>query len=56
MNSLLPRNATGAERAIEGATARVGAVPTPFRDLWNPDTCPAALLPWLAWAYEQVKA
>lgn len=50
MNSLLPRNATGAERAIEGATARVGAVPTPFRDLWNPDTCPAALLPWLAWA------
>lgn len=50
MNSLLPRNATAAERAIEAAAARVGDVPTPVRDLWNPDTCPPALLPWLAWA------
>lgn len=48
--SLLPANATPAERALEQATARVGAVPTPLRALWNPDTCPAQLLPWLAWA------
>lgn len=50
-NSLLPPNATAQERALEGATARIGDVPAPLRDLWNPDTCPAALLPWLAWAF-----
>jgi len=48
--SLLPPNATEGERALEGATARVAAIPTPLRDLWNPDICPAGLLPWLAWA------
>lgn len=48
--SLLPNNATGAELALEHSTARVGSVPVPVRDLWNPDTCPADLLPWLAWA------
>lgn len=50
MNSLLPPNATRLERAFEAATARISAVPMPHRDLWNPDTCPADLLPWLAWA------
>lgn len=50
MSDLLPPNATNQERVLDDATARVGAVPTPLRDLWNPDTCPAALLPWLAWA------
>lgn len=49
-DSLLPPNATAAEVAIEAAAARVGAVPVPIRDSWNPWTCPAALLPWLAWA------
>lgn len=48
--SLLPWNASPQERALEAATARVGAVPMPMRTLWNPDTCPAAQLPWLAWA------
>ena len=48
--SLLPWNATPQERALEATTARVGAVPVPVRALWNPDTCPAAQLPWLAWA------
>jgi phage tail P2-like protein len=32
------------------ATERVGSVPAPLRDLWNPQTCPANLLPWLGWA------
>jgi len=50
MSSLLPPNATPLERAFEAATARIASVPTPNRDLWNPDTCPAPLLPWLAWA------
>lgn len=48
--SLLPPNASQAERALEAATARATAVVTPLRDLWNPDTIPASLLPWLAWA------
>lgn len=47
--SLLPRNATDAERAAEQAVARVGGVPAPLASLWNPMDCPEALLPWLAW-------
>lgn len=47
---LLPPNATAQERALEDATARIGEVSVPLRDLWNPQTCPVALLPWLAWA------
>ena len=50
MSDLLPPNATPQEHALDDATARIGAVPTPIRELWNPDTCPADLLPWLAWA------
>jgi len=48
--TLLPPNATPQERAIEAATARMAAIPTPQRDLWDADKCPAELLPWLAWA------
>ena len=47
--SLLPPNATQIERAIEQAQARAATVAVPLRELWNPDTCPAHLLPWLAW-------
>lgn len=49
MSRLLPPNATPAETALEAATARQADVPTPLRDLWDPDTCPLELLPWLAW-------
>lgn len=49
--SLLPPNSTPLERAIEAALARrVDVIPMPIRTLWNPDTCPAHLLGWLAWA------
>lgn len=48
--NLLPPNATPLERALSMVAARVGDVPLPIRDLWNPQTCPADLLPWLAWA------
>lgn len=51
VDSLLPPNTTILERCLEQVFARIGAVPTPTRDLWNPDTCPVALLPWLAWAW-----
>lgn len=36
---------------MEQATARVADVPTPLRELWDADSCPVALLPWMAWAY-----
>ncbi len=49
-NTLLPPNATAAERALEAATARTTETPVPVGDLWNPQTCPADALPWLAWA------
>ena len=50
MASLLPPNASTPERALAEALARVSEVPVPVATLWNPDDCPAALLPWLAWA------
>lgn len=48
--SLLPPNSTALERALEAATARLGALPVPLRSLVDPDTCPLPLLPYLAWA------
>lgn len=48
--TLLPPHATPLERALEAATARLDALPVPFRDLWSPARCPLAFLPWLAWA------
>ena len=48
--SLLPPSATAAERAIERATSRAFGIDVPIASLWNPDTCPAALLPHLAWS------
>lgn len=50
MSSLLPPNATQAERALEAVTARIGSVPIPLPALIDPATCPEPLLPWLAWA------
>lgn len=50
MNSLLPPNATALEKNIETSTQRMTDLPLQIRDVWNPDTCPVALLPWLAWA------
>lgn len=50
MSSLLPINATKAERALEAACdARLGALAVPLRDLWSPQNCPEQLLPWLGW-------
>lgn len=48
---LLPPNATLLERGLEQAMAVYGDVRDPgIADLWRPETCPPALLPWLAWA------
>jgi len=48
--TLLPPNASPLERALDHAVGRISDVPTPLRDLWNPDTCPVGLLPYLAYA------
>lgn len=49
--ALLPSSATAQERELDLSTARVGDVPSPLRDVWNADSCPESLLPWLAWAF-----
>jgi len=49
MTSLLPLNSTRLERAIEAALVEKTEIP--LRSLYNPDTCPAQLLPWLAWTW-----
>ena len=46
--SLLPPNATEFERALEAALAQ--DIDIPIRKLWSSADCPAALLPYLAWA------
>lgn len=47
--SLLPRNTTPLERAIEQAATGFDN-PQQIPDLWNAATCPKNMLPWLAWA------
>lgn len=47
---LLPPNATAGEVAQSRAAARLAALDPQSRQLWNPATCPASHLPWLAWA------
>lgn len=51
MSDLLPPNATDLEHAIADVCARIDEVPVIIRELWNPQTCPANLLPWLAWSF-----
>ena len=49
--TLLPPSSTPLERAIDQtAAARLSALPSVVASLWNADTCPAPLLPYLAWA------
>lgn len=49
--TLLPPSSTPLERALDQtAAARMAALPSVVASLWNADTCPAPLLPYLAWA------
>ncbi|AOK51423.1 phage tail protein I [Burkholderia stagnalis] len=48
MSELLPPNATPLERRAATALAASVDLPVPVRGYWNPDDCPAALLPYLA--------
>ena len=47
---LLPSNSTSGEMSLEQVTGYGSTLGEPIRPLWNPDTCPPHLLPWLAWA------
>ena len=47
--SLLPPNATRLERALEDATARIGAITAPIDTLLDPYLIAAEWLPWLGW-------
>lgn len=48
---LLPPSATESERALSLTCAeRCAPIIPAARALWDPQTCPAALLPWIAWA------
>ena len=52
--SILPPNATAVERAIDRASAAALARIPVYLIRWvkDPDSCPLALLPWLAWEYQ----
>ena len=50
-DSLLPHNATAQERVLEAVIAPPLMPPVPLREIWDPETCPANLLPWLAYAF-----
>jgi len=50
VSNLLPPNASLQEHALDDATARIGEPPVDIAKLWNAQTCPIDLLPWLAWA------
>lgn len=51
LDTLLPNNATPQEVALDQTTTRIGDVEVPTRSVWDPETCPADVLPWLAWAF-----
>ncbi len=46
---LLPNNATVIEKAFAASLAQINDIDIPIGTLWDPDKCPIALLPWLAW-------
>lgn len=48
--SLLPPNARGTERTFEAVVERAATIDVPLDRMWSPQTCPAPMLPWLAWA------
>ncbi len=49
-NRLLPPSSPSFLHHSEQGAQRLSELPIHINTLWNPDTCPAHLLPWLAWA------
>lgn len=50
-NRLLPVGSSPLEVAAARALADIARTPIQLRMLWNPNTCPVSLLPYLAWAF-----
>ncbi|MCF7296462.1 phage tail protein I [Escherichia coli] len=48
--SLLPPSASDFMRCVERGSERLNQLPVHLNMLWDPDSCPPALLPYLAWA------
>lgn len=48
---LLPAGSSVLEVAAAEACAKIEEIPVPLRKLWNSQTCPVELLPYLAWAW-----
>lgn len=51
MNSLLPPGSSATERRLAESCSGISDLQVPLRYLWNPATCPARFLPYLAWAF-----
>lgn len=49
--SLLPPASSALERRLAEACCGISGLNVPLRDLWNPATCPASFLPYLAWSF-----
>lgn len=50
-DALLPPQSTRTERALAALGNQVLDIPVPNRTLWNVETCPEEMLPWLAWSF-----
>lgn len=48
--TIQPPNATALQVALSATSAALNEIPSPVSAVWRPTSCPAELLPWLAWA------
>ena len=48
---LLPRNSTPLEVATTKTLSDIQRVAVPLRAIWDPQSCPENMLPYLAWAF-----
>lgn len=51
MTTVLPPNSTSIERTIEATDSHIDKLDVLIDALWDPETCPPAFLPWLAWSF-----
>lgn len=49
-NTLLPKNSTPLEKAIDTQSQRIDALSVNFADVIDAEYCPLPFLPWLAWS------
>lgn len=49
--NLLPPNSTTTETRLAQALAAIAELPVDIRSVRDPQTCPAHMLPWLAWDF-----